>query len=107
MIRVLGVGYRSRLDIQPCRGVYLSAKIAIYSVLQDELITFNSVFFKNRRHFTAGLFQFRQGFLDAPHGFGDVFVARCIAYAEAFLVAEGIAPYSCHMCFLEQVDGKV
>lgn len=46
MIRVLGVDYRSWLDIQPCRGVYLSAKIAIYSVLQDELITFNSVFFK-------------------------------------------------------------
>jgi hypothetical protein len=45
MIRFfLGVDYRSLLDIQPCRGVYLSAKIAIYSGLQDELITFNLVF---------------------------------------------------------------
>ena len=46
-------------------------------------------------------------FLDAAERFDDVFVARCIAHAEAFGRTESSTTDSGHMAYFKQIKGEI
>ena len=48
-----------------------------------------------------------QGFLDALHGFHNIFIAGSVAHAETFRRTECVTAYGSHVANFEQVHGKV
>lgn len=53
------------------------------------------------------LFQFCQCFLDAAHGFDDVFIGSGVTHADTFRGTEGCSAHAGYVAYFEQVHGKV